>query len=322
MKAVRMHEVGGPEVLRYEDCPEPVPGPGEALLDVQAIGLNFADVGTRRGSIPVSGLPLTLGREAAGVVSAVGEGVTEAKVGDLVTFYGQQTGAYADKMVVPSRLLVPVPGGLDARAAATTILQGMTAHCLVHDVRPLKPGDSVLVHAAAGGTGSLVVQMAKRAGAYVFATVSTDEKAAVATEAGADKAIVYTREDFEEEVKAATGGRGVQAVYDSVGRSTFDQSLRCLAPRGCLSLYGQASGPVPPLDLASLLGSMFLTRTFLSNYTADREELLWRAGEVLGWVASGELKLRVGGTFPLSETAEAHRLMEGRLTTGKLLLIP
>ena len=323
MKAIRMYEVGGPEVLKYEDCPEPVPGPGEVVIDVQAIGVNFADVGTRRGSISPPGLPTTPGRESAGVVSAIGDGVTEASVGDLVTYYGHQTGAYAQRVAVPARIVVKIPEGLDAKSGAAAILQGMTAYCLAYSVYPLKAGDSALVHAGAGGTGLLLIQMAKRAGAYVFATVSTDEKAAVVMDAGADRAIVYSREDFEEEVNKATDGRGVQVVYDSVGKTTFEKSLRCLGRRGCLSLYGQASGPVPPLDVASIArGSVFLTRTSLSDYTVDRQELLWRAGEVLGWVASGELKLRIGGTFPLADAAEAHRQLEGRQSTGKLLLIP
>ena len=318
-----MYEVGGPEVLKYEDCPEPVPGPGEVVIDVQAIGVNFADVGTRRGSISPPGLPTTPGRESAGVVSAIGDGVTEASVGDLVTYYGHQTGAYAQRVAVPARIVVKIPEGLDAKSGAAAILQGMTAYCLAYSVYPLKAGDSALVHAGAGGTGLLLIQMAKRAGAYVFATVSTDEKAAVVMDAGADRAIVYSREDFEEEVNKATDGRGVQVVYDSVGKTTFEKSLRCLGRRGCLSLYGQASGPVPPLDVASIArGSVFLTRTSLSDYTVDRQELLWRAGEVLGWVASGELKLRIGGTFPLADAAEAHRQLEGRQSTGKLLLIP
>ena len=323
MKAIRMHEMGGPEVLEYEDCPEPIPGPGQAVIDVQAVGVNFADTMVRSGVIPSPGLPSTVGREAAGVVSAVGEGVTEVKVGDLVTYYGVTTGAYAQQVVVPARATVKIPEGLDARAGAAVILQGMTAHCLAHSVYPLKSGDSALVHAGAGGTGLLLIQMLKRAGAYVFATVSTDDKAALARDAGADRAIVYTREDFEEEIKKATDGRGVQVAYDSVGKDTFEKSLNCLARRGCLATYGQASGPVPAVDISRLgRGSLFLTSVHLNDYTADREELLWRAGEVMGWVASGELQLRIGGTFPLAEAAEAHRQLEERQSTGKLLLIP
>ena len=323
MKAIRIHEVGGPEVLRYEDCPDPSPGPGQVLIDVQAIGVNFADTMARNGIIPPSSLPSTIGREAAGVVSAIGEGVTEANVGDLVTYYGVTTGAYAQQVVVPAEVTVNIPDGLDAKTAAAVILQGMTAHCLAYSVYALKPGDSALVHAGAGGTGLLLIQMAKRARAYVFVTVSTDDKATLVRGVGADKAIVYTRDDFEATIKEATGGQGVQVVYDSVGKDTFEKSLNCLAPRGCLAMYGQASGPVPPLDVARLgRGSLFLSSVHLDYYVADREQLLWRAGQVMGWVASGELKLNIGGTFPLAEAVEAHRQLEGRQSTGKLLLIP
>ena len=322
MKAIRIHEFGGPEVLKYEELPEPAPGPGQALINVQAIGVNFADVYNRRGGSPSLALPLVLGIEAAGVVAATGEGVTEAKVGDTVAYWGVR-GSYAQQVTVPASLLVKMPEGLDARAGAAVLVQGTTAHYLAYSITPLEPGDSVLVHAAAGGTGLLLVQMAKRAGARVLATVSTEEKAAVALEAGADKAIIYTREDFEEEVGRSTEGRGVRVAYDSVGKDTFDKSLNCLARRGYLVLYGQASGAVPPLDTARVGdGSRFFTRPSLYDYTADREELLWRAGEVLAWVASGELKLRLWGDFPLADAAEAHRRMESRETTGKLLLIP
>ena len=322
MKAIQIHQVGGPEVLKYEDCPSPTPGPGQVLIDVQAIGINFIDVNIRNGAIPSPSLPITPGREAAGVVSALGEGVTDVKMGDLVTYCGVP-GAYAQQAAVPSNVLIKIPEGLDARKGAAALLQGMTAHYLVHTTYPLKRGDSALVHAGAGGVGLLLIQMAKRAGAYVFATVSTGEKAALAREAGADKTIIYTREDFEDEVKKVNDGRGVQVVYDSVGRTTFDKSLKCLAPRGYMVLYGQASGPVPPVPVASLMnGSLFLTRPGLQDYTADRESLLWRAGEVLGWVASGELNLHIGGSFPLANAAEAHRQMEERQSTGKLLLIP
>ena len=322
MKAVRIHELGGPEVLRYEDCPSPTPGPGQALIEVEAIGVNFADVSTRSGSYPPASLPTTPGIEAAGVVSAVGDDVTDVNIGDRVAYWGVM-GSYTQQVAIPANLLVKIPEGLDTRTGAAVMVQGMTAHYLAYGIYSLKPGDSVLVHAGAGGTGLLLIQMAKRAGAFVFATVSTDEKAALAREFGADMAINYTRENFEDEVKKATDGRGVQVVYDSVGRTTFDKSLKCLARRGYLALYGQSSGPVPPIDTASLArGSVFLTRPSLFDYTADREDLLRRAGEVLGWVSSGELKLRIGGTFPLADAAEAHRQLEGRESTGKLLLIP
>ena len=322
MKAIRIHEVAGPEVLRYGECLAPIPGPGQASIEVQAIGVNFTDVNTRSGANPPPSLPMTPGREAAGVVTAVGEGVADLTVGDRVAYCGV-TGSYTEQAVVPAGVLVKLPGNIDTKTGAATMLQGMTAHYLAFSICALEPGDPVLVHAGAGGTGLLLIQMAKRAGAYVFATVSTEEKAALATEAGADRAIIYTREDFEEEVRKGTDGRGARVVYDSVGKTTFEKSLACLGRRGHLVFYGQSGGPAPPVARAALSrGSPFLTCPGLGDYTADREELLWRAGEVLDWVASGQLKLRIGGTFPLAEAAEAHRRLEGRETTGKLLLIP
>ena len=322
MRAIRIHQVGGPEVLKLEDCPDPTPGHGQVVVDVKAVGVNFTGVNIRSGANPSPSLPFTPGREAAGVVAALGEGVTDVHVGDLVAYCGVM-GSYSERVSVPASILVKLPEGVDAQTGAAALLQGMTAHYLSHSAYPLKPGDSALVHAGAGGTGLLLIQMAKRAGAYVFATVSTDEKAAVAREAGADKTILYTRQDFEEEVKNSTGGKGVQVVYESVGKATFEKSLHCLALRGCLAFYGQASGPVPPVDPARLgRGSLFLTRPTLADYTATRDDLLWRAGEVLSWAKSGELKLRIGGTFRLADAEEAHRQLEGRLTTGKLLLIP
>ena len=322
MKAIRMHELGGPEVLKYEDCPGPTPGPGQALVELQAIGVNFADVSSRRGGgAPSPSLPAIPGFEAAGVVRALGEGAGHVQVGDTVAYWGVR-GSYAEQVAVPTDVLVKIPGQLDAKTGAAVLLQGMTAHYLAFSTYPLKPGDYALVHAGAGGTGLMLVQMAKRAGAHVFATVSTEEKAELARQAGADQAIIYTREDFEEEVKKATGGQGCQAVYDSVGQTTFEKSVKCLARRGCLALYGQSSGPVPPVAPAGLPASSFLTRPSLADHTVDREELEWRAGEVFSWVASGELKVRVGGEFPLADAAEAHRQLEGRATTGKLLLLP
>lgn len=322
MKAIRVHELGGPEVLKYEDCPAPNPGPGQALIDLQAIGVNFADVSSRRGgAAPPQSLPMTPGFEAAGVVSAVGEGASGVTVGDTVAYWGVR-GSYAEQVAVPADVLVKIPAGLDARMGAAVFLQGMTAHYLAFTTYPLKPGDFALVHAGAGGTGLLLIQMAKRAGAYVFATVSTEEKAALAKEAGADTAINYTREDFEEVVRNGTNGQGCQAVYDSVGQTTFEKSLNSLSRRGCLALYGQSSGPVAPVATGDLRMSSYLTRPSLADYTATREELEWRAGEVLSWVASGELKVRIGGEFALSEAAEAQRQLENRLTTGKLLLLP
>jgi NADPH2:quinone reductase len=322
MKAIRIHEFGGPEVLKYEDFPSPTPAAGQALINIQAVGVNFADVSARRGgAAPPPDLPATPGFEAAGVVTAVGEGAGDLKVGDTVAYWGVR-GSYAEQAVVPAEVLVKMPAGLDAKTGAAVLLQGMTAHYLAFSTYPLKPGDSALVHAGAGGTGLLLIQMAKRAGAYVFATVSTEEKAALAREAGADKAIIYTQEDFEQEVKKGTDGRGCEAVYDSVGQTTFEKSLSCVARRGCLALYGQSSGPAPPIAPWNLRASSFLTRPSLVEYTDTREELEWRAGEVFSWVASGELKIRIGGEFPLAEAAEAHRQLEGRLSTGKLLLIP
>ncbi len=322
MKAIRIYEFGGPEVMKYEDSPDPTPGQGQALITLQAIGVNFADVSSRRGGgASASSLPATPGFEAAGVVSAVGDGVSNVNVGDTVVYWGVR-GSYAEQVAVSADVLVKIPAGLDAKTGAAVFLQGMTAHYLAFTTYPLKPGDFALVHAGAGGTGLMLIQMAKMAGAYVFATVSTEEKAALAKEAGADKAIIYTSEDFEQEVNQTTGGAGCQAVYDSVGQTTFEKSLNCLAQRGCLALYGQSSGPVAPVAPTSLRGSSFLTRPSLADHTSTRDELEWRAGEVMGWVASGELNVRLGGEFPLSEAAEAHRQLEGRLTTGKLLLIP
>ena len=323
MKAIRVHEVGGPEVLKYEECPNPTPGPGQAQIDVQAIGVNFTDVNTRSGGAPPPpSLPMTPGREAAGVVSAVGERTANVKVGDLVAYCGV-TGSYSEQVAVPGSVLVKMPDGLDAKAGAAALLQGMTAHYLAYSICPLKSGDSVLVHAGAGGTGLLLIQMAKRTGAYVFSTVSTEEKAALAKEAGADRTIIYSHEDFEDEVKKATAGRGVRVVYDSVGKTTFEKSLSCVARRGYLVFYGQSSGAADPVGRAALSrGSVFLTCPGLADYTADRGELEWRAGEVLGWVASGELKVRIGGTFALADAPEAHRQLQSRESTGKLLLIP
>ena len=322
MKAIRIYELGGPEVLKYEDIPDPSPAPGQVVIDIQAVGVNFTDVNIRVGINPLPGLPVTPGIEAAGVVSAIGDGVMGLKAGDRVAYWGPR-GAYAERVAVAADKVVKIPDGTDFRTGAAALVQGMTAHYLAYSTYPLKPGDSCVVHAGAGGTGLLLTQMAKRAGAYVFATVSTDEKAALAREAGADRTIIYTREDFEEEVNKATDGQGVQVVYDSVGKTTFDKSLDCLAPRGCLALYGHASGPVTAVSEDRLAEkSVFLTRPGLPHYTADREELLWRAGEVFDWIASGELKLHIGGTFSLADVAEAHRQLEGRHTTGKLLLIP
>jgi NADPH:quinone reductase len=322
MKGIRAYEIGGPEVLRYEEIPSPRPGPGEALVQVKAIGVNYTDVSSRRGTNPPPSLPWTPGREAAGVVKAIGQGVTEVSIGDRVA-YAMYTGSYAQEAVVPSWLLVPLPEDVDFSTGAATMLQAMTAHFLTFGITQLNPGDQVLVHAGAGGVGLLLIQMLKKVVAYVFTTVSTEAKAELAKNAGADAAIIYTHQDFAEAVKKATDGRGLRIVYDAVGKTTFEQSIKCLGRRGYLALYGQASGPVPPIESGVLRnGSLFLTRPSLGDYTATREELLHRANEVLDWVSSGELKLHIGLTLPLAEASEAHRQLEGRQTTGKILLMP
>jgi len=321
MHAVRIHQHGGPEVLRYEEVPTPAPGEGQVLVRLVACGVNFIDIYQRKGLYKLD-LPATLGQEGAGVVEAVGPGVTEVKPGDRVA-YSNVLGSYAEYVVVPAQRLVPIPEGVTYQQAAAAMLQGMTAHYLVTSTYPLKPGDLCLVHAAAGGVGLLLVQMAKRRGATVIGTVSTEEKAKLAREAGADHVIVYTQQDFEAEVLRVTEGRKLQVVYDSVGKDTFEKSLNCLALRGMLVLYGQSSGPVPPFDPQVLAqkGSLFLTRPVLWHYTTTREELLWRAGEVLDWVRTGELQLRVDRAYPLAQAAEAQRALEGRQTTGKVLLL-
>jgi len=261
--------------------------------------------------------------EAAGVVEAVGDGVTEVAVGDRVA-YAMQPGAYAEYASVPAWKLVNVPAGVSAEQAAATMLQGMTAHYLVTSVHPLKAGETALIHAAAGGVGLVLIQLAKRIGARVIGTVSTEAKAELARAAGGDEVILYTEQDFEQETRRLTGGHGVNVVYDSVGRDTFLKSLNCLASRGMLALFGQSSGPVEPFDPALLAqkGSLFLTRPSLAHYAATREELLWRAGELFNWIAAGELSLRIEKTFPLADAAEAHRQLEGRKTTGKVVLLP
>ena len=322
MKAVRGHEVGGPEVLRYEDVAQLTPGPGQALVDIRSIGVNYTDVSSRKGTNPPPSLPWTPGREAAGVVKAVGEGVTEVAVGDRVA-YAMWTGSYAEEAVVPSWLLVQLPERVEFATGAATMLQAMTAHFLTFGITQLSPGDQALVHAGAGGVGLLLIQMLKKVGVEVFTTVSTEEKAQLAREAGADVTINYTQQDFAEEIETATDGKGLRIVFDAVGRTTFDDSIKCLGRRGYMVFYGQASGPVTTVDSGVLRnGSLFLTRPSLGDYTATREELLQRANECLGWVQSGELKLHVGLTLPLSEAAEAHRQLEGRETVGKILLTP
>jgi len=322
MKAVRVHNYGGPEVLTYEEVPVPDPKAGEARVKIEAIGLNFIDVYQRTGLYQLP-LPFTLGREAAGSVDAVGPNATEVKVGDRVA-YAMEPGAYAEYAIVPAWKLVPVPAKLDSRTAAATMLQGMTAHYLTHSTYPLKQGETALVHAAAGGVGLLLIQIAKRRGARVIGTVSTEEKARLAKAAGADEVILYSRVDFGAEVKRLTGGAGVHVVYDSVGQTTFEKSLDCLRPRGCLALFGQSSGPVPPFDLGKLAtkGSLFVTRPTLLHFMSDRSELLDRSNDLFDWIAAGQLKIRIDKSFPLTEVAEAQRQLEARKTTGKVILIP
>ena len=322
MKAIRVHAAGGPEALTLDDIPAPSPKAGEALVKVDAAGLNYIDVYFRTGMYKAE-LPLTIGMEAGGVVTAVGSNVSEVKVGDKVAYTGV-AGAYAEQAVVPSSKLVVLPAGVSTKQGAAAMLQGMTAHYLATSTYPLKNGDTCLVHAAAGGVGLLLCQIAKLRGARVIGTVSTDDKAKLAREAGADETIIYTRQDFEAEVKRMTNGKGVQVVYDAVGKTTWDKSLNSLAPRGLIALYGQSSGPIGQIDpqILNAKGSLFLTRPSLGHYTATREELLQRAGEVLGWVRDGKLKLRMEFEFPLKDAAEAHRALEGRKTTGKVLLTP
>ena len=322
MKTVRVHQYGGLEALKVEEAPVPEPGEGEARVKIEAIGVNFIDIYHRIGRYQGS-LPLTLGQEAAGTVDAVGPNVTEVKTGDRVAYASVQ-GAYAEYAIVPAWRLVSIPSEVEMGHAAAAMIQGLTAHYLTHSTYPLKEGETALVHAAGGGTGQLLVQVAKRRGARVLGTVSSDEKARLAREAGADEVILYTQVDFEAEVKRLTDNVGVDVVYDSVGKDTFDKSLNCIRRRGYMVLFGASSGAVPPLDpqILNAKGSLFLTRPYLGHYTADRAELSWRVTDVFHWIAAGELKVRIDKTFPLSEAAEAHRYLEGRQSKGKILLIP
>ena len=320
MKAIQVKQPGGPEKMELAAVPVPQPGPHQALVRLGASGVNFIDVYFRIGLYKAD-LPLTPGSEGAGTVEAVGPDVTEVKPGDRVA-YAMARGSYAEYAVVPSWQLVPIPAHVDFTTAAAAMLQGMTAHYLTHSTYPLKTGESCLVHAAAGGAGGLIVQMAKMRGARVVGTVSTAEKAAIARQSGADETILYTQQDFEAEVKRLTGGRGVDVVYDSVGKTTFEKSLNSLRPRGLLALFGQSGGAVPPFDpsILNAKGSLFLTRPSLAHYLHDREELMWRAGDVLNWIDSGKLKLRIDRTYPLADAAQAHRDLESRKTAGKLVL--
>ncbi len=322
MRAIRIHQTGGPDTMRVEEIALPVPQAGEVRFRVEAAGVNFIDTYHRSGLYPVE-LPHTLGAEAAGVVTGVGEGVTGIAVGDRIGS-ARVRGAYADEAVAPAAFAVKIPGMVDARTAAALLLQGMTAHYLACDTFALKPGDAALVHAGAGGVGLLLIQIAKRRGARVLATVGNDEKAALAREAGADAVCVYRREDFVAAARTFTGGRGVDVAYDSVGRETFEGTLGSLRPRGMFVSYGNSSGSVPsfaPLLLAQK-GSLYFTRPTLNHYTATTAELHARADELFRWVAAGELKVRIGATFPLTAASAAHQALEGRATTGKVLLLP
>ena len=320
MRAMRIHAPGGADAVVEDRIPVPAPGAGEALVRVEFAGVNFIDIYKRSGLYTVP-LPSTIGEEGAGTIEAVGDGVTEVRVGDRVA-WSSIGGACAEFAVVPAAKLVPVPRGVDARVAAAVMLQGMTAHYLATSIYPLKAGDRCLVHAAAGGVGLLLVQIAKRRGAYVIGTAGSDEKAALARGAGADEVVIYTRQNFVEEVRRVTDARGVHVIYDSVGKTTFLPGLDALAPRGMMVLFGQSSGPVDPLDpqVLNRKGSLFLTRPTLLHYTATRDELLWRAGDLFEWIGRGELAVRIGAEFPLSAVADAHRALEQRRTTGKVVL--
>jgi NADPH2:quinone reductase len=322
MKAIQIHETGGPEVLKLAELSIPEPGPGQVLIRVEATGVNFIEIYFRKG-VYKAALPLTLGSEAAGTVEKLGPGVTGFAEGDPVASVSVQ-GSYAEYALVPAAQLVKVPDGLSPEQAAAAMLQGMTAHYLASSTFPLKAGHTAMVHAGAGGVGLLLTQIAKRLGARVITTVSTPAKAELSREAGASDVILYTDQDFVSEVKRITDGKGVDVVYDSVGKTTFDGSLNCLRPRGLLALFGASSGPVPPFDLIQLSGkgSLFVTRPTLWHYIATRAELEWRAGDVLGMAAKGELKLRTEFMYPLAEAAQAQMDMEDRKTTGKILLEP
>jgi NADPH2:quinone reductase len=322
MKAIQVKQPGGPEAMELVDLPVPQAKANEAVVKLTASGVNFIDVYVREGryqALP----PFVLGQEGAGVVNAVDTNVTSVKNGDRVA-WTSVLGSYAEYAAVPADRLVPIPDGVTDQQAAAAMLQGMTAHYLSHDTYPLKRGETALVHAAAGGVGLLLVQMAHNIGARVIATVSTEEKAKLAREAGADEIILYTKSDFEEETKRLTAGKGVDVVYDSVGKTTFEKGLNVLRPRGMMALFGGSSGAVPPFDPMVLAqkGSLYVTRPTLVAYIATREELVAQSGAVFGMIASGKLKLRIAHTYPLAEVQQAHRDLEGRKTTGKLLLIP
>ena len=322
MKAIQVRQPGGPEAMELAESPIPQPKPNEAVVKLAASGVNFIDVYFREGRYKAP-LPLILGQEGAGVITAVGTDANSVKVGDRVAWTAVH-GSYAEYAAVPVDRLVPIPPGVTDQQAAATMLQGMTAHYLSHATYPLKQGETALVHAAAGGVGLLLVQMAHNIGARVIATVSTDEKAELARGAGAHDVILYTKSDFEAETKRLTGGKGVDVVYDSVGKTTFEKGLNILRPRGMMVLFGGSSGAVPPFDLIALSqkGSLYVTRPTLAHYIATREELVARSNAVFGMISAGKLKLRIEYTYPLADAQRAHRDLEGRKTTGKLLLIP
>jgi len=322
MKAIRIHAPGGPEAMRLEDVPEPQAGPGEVLVRMEATGVNFIEVYQRKGQYPLQ-TPFTPGTEGAGAVVAIGEGVTTLRVGERVASETLK-GTYAELAKTRAERLVRLPDGVEARVAAAVMLQGITAHYLTTSTYPIQRGDRCLIHAAAGGVGLLLCQIAKRRGAWVVGTTSTPEKARIVRDAGADEVIVYTEQDFVAEVKRLTGGKGLHVVYDSVGKTTFDGSLDCLVPRGMMVLLGQSSGPVPPLDpqVLNRKGSLFLTRPTIAHYVASPEELTARASELLSWIEEGWLRVHIDRTFPLGEAALAHAALESRRTVGKLLLVP
>ena len=322
MKAIQIRATGGPEVLELAELPIPVPGPGQVLIRIEAIGVNFIEIYFRKGTYKAA-LPLTPGSEAAGTIEELGSGVNGFKIGDMVASVAV-LGSYAEYALVPAAQLIKVPAGLSPEKAAAAMLQGMTAHYLAYSTYPLKAGETALVHAGAGGVGLLLTQIAARIGARVITTGSSEAKAELSREAGASDVIIYTEQDFEAEVKRLTNGKGVDVVYDSVGKTTFEQSLNCLRPRGLLALFGGSSGPVPPFDLIQLSGkgSLFVTRPTLWHYVATRSELEWRANDVLGWAAGGQLKLRTEHVYSLTDAAQAQTDMETRKTTGKILLEP
>ncbi len=322
MKAIQILQTGGPEVLQLVDLPIPVPGPGQVLIRIESTGLNFIEIYFRKGQYKTA-LPLVPGSEASGTIEELGPGVQGFATGDLVASTAVM-GSYAEYALVPAAQLVKVPEGLSPEKAAAAMLQGMTAHYLAYSTFPLKRGDTALIHAGAGGVGLLLTQIARRIGAHIITTVSTPAKAELSREAGADEVILYTEQDFETEVKSITGGKGVDVVYDSVGKTTFEKSLNCLRPRGLLALFGGSSGAVPPFDIIQLSGkgSLYVTRPTLWHYIATRAELEQRAGDVLGWAAKGELKLRTEHIYPLHDAAQAQTDMESRKTTGKILLEP